>query len=50
MAFEKITDSELESVGVELLDDVPGLSPSAMKAKFEETAKKLLAPKFNKLV
>lgn len=32
MAFEKITDSELESVGVELLDDVPGLSPGAMKA------------------
>ncbi len=50
MGFEKITDSELESVGVEQLDHVPGLSPSAMKAKFEETAKKLLAPKFNKLV
>ena len=50
MAFEKITDSELESVGVELLDDVPGLSPGAMKAKFEETAKKLLAPKINKLI
>ena len=50
MAFEKISDSELESVGVELLEVVPGLSPSAMKAKFEESAKKMLAPKFNKLV
>ena len=50
MAFEKISEEELTSVGVELLDDLPGLAPDAMKAKFEETAKKLLAPKFNKLV
>ena len=50
MAFEKISEEELASVGVELLDDLPGLAPDAMKAKFEETAKKLLAPKFNKLV
>lgn len=49
MAFERISEEELASVGVELLDDLPGLAPDAMKAKFEETAKKLLAPKFNQL-
>lgn len=32
-----------------MLDDQPGLAPDAMKAKFEETAKELLAPKYNKL-
>lgn len=49
MAFERISEDELASVGVELLDDLPGLAPDAMKAKFEETAKKLLAPKYNKM-
>lgn len=49
MAFERISEEELASVGVEMLDDVPSLEPGAMKAKFEETAKKLIAPKFNKL-
>lgn len=49
MAFERISEEELAAVGVELLDDQPGLSPAAMKAKFEETAKELLAPKYNEL-
>lgn len=49
MAFERIREEELAAVGVELLDDQPGLAPDAMKAKFEETAKELLAPKYNKL-
>lgn len=49
MAFERISEEELASVGVEMLDDVPSLEPGAMKAKFEQTAKKLIAPKFNKL-
>lgn len=49
MAFERISEEELASVGVEMLDDLPSLEPDAMKAKFEETAKKLIAPKFNKL-
>ena len=48
MAFERISEEELAAVGVELLDDQPGLAPDAMKAKFEETAKELLAPKYNK--
>ena len=49
MAFERISEEELAAVGVELLDDQPGLAPDAMKEKFEETAKELLAPKYNKL-
>ena len=49
MAFERISEEELAAVGVELLDDQPGLAPDAMKARFEETAKELLAPKYNKL-
>lgn len=49
MSFERISEEELAAVGVELLDDQPGLAPDAMKAKFEETAKELLAPKYNKL-
>lgn len=50
MAFVKISEKELGEVGVELLDDQPALQPDVMKAKFEETAKKLLAPKFNTIV
>lgn len=50
MAFERISEEELASVGVEMLDDLPSLEPDAMKAKFEETAKKLIAPKINKIV
>lgn len=50
MAFAKITEEELAEVGVEQLDDRPVMASAAMKAKFEETAKQLLAPKFNALV
>ena len=50
MAFVKISEKELGEVGVERLDDQPALLPDAMKAKFEETAKQLLAPKINTLV
>lgn len=50
MAFEKISEEELSEVGVELLDDKPALPASEVKQKFEETAKKLLAPKINALV
>lgn len=49
MAFERISEEELAAVGVESLDDQPGLAPAAMKAKFEETSKELLAPKYNEL-
>lgn len=50
MIFEKITEEELEHVGVTTLEDTPGLSADDMKKKFEETARMLLAPKFNSLV
>lgn len=50
MAFDKISEEELSRVGVELLDDKPALPANDVKQKFEETAKKLLAPKFNALV
>ena len=50
MAFEKISEEELAAVGVELMDDQPSGTPDEVKKKFEETAKKLLAPKLNKLV
>lgn len=50
MALAKITEEELAAVGVEQLDDRPVMASAAMKAKFEETAKQLLAPKFNALV
>lgn len=50
MAFAKISEQELGAVGVELLDDQPEMQPDAMKEKFEETAKQLLAPKHNTLV
>ena len=50
MAFEKISEEELAAVGVELMDDQPSGTPAEIKERFEETAKKLLAPKINKLV
>lgn len=50
MAFNRITDDEVNAVGVERLEDRPALSAAQLKAKFEETAKKLLVPKFNALV
>lgn len=50
MAFNRITDDEVNAVGVENLEDRPALSASQLKAKFEETAKRLLVPKFNALV
>ena len=50
MAFQKITDEELEAVGVTGLPDTPGLTTQEMQEKFDEPAKKLLAPKFNTLI
>ena len=48
--FEKISDEELNAVGVTGLPDTPGLSTLEMQKKFDEPAKQLIAPKFNKLV
>lgn len=47
--FPTITQQELESVGVVGLPDTPSMTARAMQEKFEETARSLLAPKFNAL-
>lgn len=50
MAFAKITDGDLQNKGVIGLPDTPGLSTSEMQAKFEQTAREVIVPKFNQLV
>ena len=50
MAFTKITDGDLLNKGVIGLPDTPGLSTSEMQAKFEQTAREVIVPKFNQLV
>mgnify|MGYP007089866187 FL=1 len=50
MAFTKITDGDLQNKGVIGLPDTPGLSTSEMQAKFEQTAREVIVPKFNQLV
>lgn len=50
MAFTKITDEDLQNKGVMGLPDTPGLSTSEMQAKFEQTAREVIVPKFNQLV
>jgi hypothetical protein len=50
VAFTKITDEDLQNKGVIGLPDTPGLSTSEMQAKFEQTAREVLVPKFNQLV
>ena len=50
MAFTKITDGDLQNKGVIGLPDTPGLSTSEMQAKFEQTAREVIIPKFNQLV
>jgi hypothetical protein len=50
VAFTKITDEDLQNKGVIGLPDTPGLSTSEMQAKFEQTAREVIVPMFNKLV
>lgn len=50
MAYRKITDSDLEGVGVLGLPDTPELSSEEMQAKFEETVRSVVIPAFNQLV
>lgn len=47
MSLSKITENELTGKGVIPLDDIPGLSAEAMKAKFEEIVRSVVIPKFN---
>lgn len=46
----KITEADLEGKGVIGLPDTPGLSTAEMQEKFEETARAVLVPAFNRLV
>ena len=50
MDYKKITDKELENVGVIGLGDTPELSTQEMQAKFEETVRSVVIPAFNRLV
>ena len=49
MAFTKITNADTTGKGVIGLSDTPGLSASAMQAKFEQLATDVIIPKFNDL-
>ena len=48
--FEKITDTDLVGKGVIGMPDTPELDAAAMQKKFEETARDVVIPKFNKLI
>lgn len=48
MAFDKIETADLAGIGVIGLADTPQLSTGDMQAKFEETARSVIIPKFNK--
>ena len=50
MALKKIEQSDLANKGVIGLPDTPALSTSDMQKKFEETARDVVIPHFNKLV
>ena len=50
MSFSKITNTELNNVGATTLPNQPTISATALKQKFDEPAKNLIAPKFNNLV
>ena len=48
--FTKISEADLKDKGVIGLPDTPGLSTSDMQKKFEETAREVIIPAFNKLI
>lgn len=48
--FTKITEADLKDKGVIGLPDTPGLSTADMQKKFEETARDVIIPAFNKLI
>lgn len=50
MALSKITDADLEGKGVTPLDDIPGLSATEMKYKFEEIVRDIVIKKYNEAV
>ena len=48
--FDKIAEKDLAGIGVVGLPDTPGLSTADMQAKFEETARSVIIPRFNTLI
>ena len=50
MAFSKITSQDFKNKGALSLDDQPTLAPQELKRKFDEDAREVVAPAFNKLV
>lgn len=50
MSFPTISNTELNNVGATTLPNQPTISATALKQKFDEPAKNLIAPKFNNLV
>lgn len=50
MAYKKITEADLLGVGLLGIPDTPGLSTEEMQEKFEETARQVIIPAFNRFV
>lgn len=50
MAFTKITDAEKNAYGVTLLPNVPTISATELKQKFEEKSDDLIIPRYNELI
>ena len=50
MKYKKITEADLQGIGVIGLPDTPELSCEDMQAKFEQTAREVIIPAHNRLV
>ena len=50
MAFEKITEEDLEGKGVTGQPDIPGLSASEMQEKMEEIVRSVVIPAINNMI
>lgn len=50
MAYKKITEADLLGIGLPGIPDTPGLSTEEMQEKFEETARQVIIPAFNRFV
>lgn len=50
MKYKKITEADLQGIGVIGLPDTPELSCEDMQAKFEQTAREVIIPRHNRLI
>ena len=50
MGFTKITEEDLNDIGVIGLPDTPNLSTADMQKKFEQTAREVIIPKLNDVI